>query len=275
MADEIITGSGLAAALGAKLLLDVCGPTAKYVGGELASYTKTGTQNLCRVFKNAAKQIRAQNKTQGQVPPRVLKEILSEGYFCEDELQALYLGGVLASSKGPVPRDDRAIAYCSLVNSLSTYQIRTHCIIYSALLRATHYCIGQEARPIKHAVSHWIKKHGLTVIILEKDYLSAMEFSREEQPTNMAQHSFVGLEKQGLSEHGVYVCHSRNSKDPKENGIAFRYFYPTILGVELFLWGQGFGDCGLEAYTPDLLKKIELPFTIEPYEVHPGEVGFA
>lgn len=98
MADEIITSSGLATALGAKLLLDVCGPTAKYVGGELASYTKIGTQNLRRVFEIAAKQLQAQNNTQGQVPPRVLKEILSEGYFCEDEFQALYLGGVLGDT---------------------------------------------------------------------------------------------------------------------------------------------------------------------------------
>jgi hypothetical protein len=118
MPNEIITTSGLAAAVGLKLLNDVCGPTAKYVGGELKSYTEVGVDNLKRVLKNAAKQIKAQNKDEGQVPPRVLKEILSEGYFCEDELCAMYLGGVLASSKSLVSRDDRAMSYCSLVSNL-------------------------------------------------------------------------------------------------------------------------------------------------------------
>ena len=245
MPNEIITSSGLAAALGAKLLLDVCGPTAKYVGGELASYTKIGAHNLKRVFENAAKQIKDQNKIEGQVPPRVLKEILSEGYFCEDELQAMYLGGVLASSKGPISRDDRAIAYCSLVSSLSTYQLRTHCILYSALLRTKYLKIGNPPYPLKENIFGWIQKHGLTVLIREIDYQSAMAF-----------------------------CQSRNPNNPKDNEIPFRYFYPTILGVELFLWGQGFGDHGVEAYRPQLLQKINLPVTTEPYEVYPNRVNF-
>jgi len=275
MPDEIITSSGLAAALGVKLLLDVCGPTAKYVGGELASYTQIGAQNLKRVFENAAKQINDQNKIEGQVPPRVLKEILSEGYFCEDEIQAMYLGGVLASSKGPISRDDRAISYCSLVSSLSTYQLRTHCILYSALLRTKYLQIGNPPYPIKENIFGWIQNHGLTVIIREIDYQSAMEFSGVEQPTIIAQHSFVGLEKKGLSEGGFHVCHSRNPNNPKESEVPFRYFYPTILGVELFLWGQGFGDSGLEAFRPELLQKVNIPLSIEPYEVHPNHVSFS
>src|SRR5208283_3371005 len=99
----------------------------------------------------------------------VLKEVLSEGYFCEDELQAMYLGGVLASSKSSVSRDDRAIAYCSLVSSLSSYQLRTHCILYSTILRATHFLIGGKPYPLKNALTT-IQKQSLTVVIREADY---------------------------------------------------------------------------------------------------------
>ncbi|MDE3068996.1 MAG: hypothetical protein KGJ60_15805 [Verrucomicrobiota bacterium] len=262
---------GAAAILGGKLLCDICGTSAKYLGGQLANYTEAGVQNLERIFENAAKQIQTRNKIEGQVPPRVLKKILSEGYFCEDEVQAMYLGGVLASSKGPVSRDDRAIAYCSLLSSLSTYQIRTHCILYSTILRATHFCVGGQPSPIK-IILPTIQKQSLTILIREADYRTAMDLSESEQPENIAQHSFVGLEKRGLSERGIYLCHPRN---PKDGEVPFRCFYPTILGAELFLWGNGFGDCGVEAYKPDLLQKIKLPFTVEPYEVHPGQVGFA
>ena len=259
---------GAAAILTGKLLYAACGPSAKYLGGKLAGYTEIGVQNLERIFKNAVKQLEANNKTGGQVPPRVLKEILSEGYFCEDELQAMYLGGVLASSKGPVSRDDRAIAYCSLISSLSSYQIRTHCILYSALLRATHFYIGRTQHPLENTVS-WIQKHGLTVVIREADYQAAMEFSAAEQATNISQHAFVGLEKQGLSEGGILAIQPYR---PKEGDVPFRFFYPTLLGVELFLWGQGIGDCGLEAFKPDLLKRINVPFVVEPQEVHPHKV---
>ncbi len=272
MPNEIITTSGLAAAVGLKLLNDVCGPTAKYVGGELKSYTEVGVDNLKRVLKNSAKQIKAQNKDEGQVPPRVLKEILSEGYFCEDELCAMYLGGVLASSKSLVSRDDRAMSYCSLVSSLSSYQLRTHCILYSVLLRTKHLQIGGTQYYPKEGLLTWIEKHGLTVTIRETDYQVAMEFSPLEQPTNIAQHAFVGLEKKGLSEGGFHV---RKQVHPSEGEVSFRYFYPTILGVELFLWGQGFGDSGLGAYKADLLQTIKLPFNVEPYGVYPNRVNFA
>lgn len=270
MPGEIISAPAAAAVLGGKLLYEVCGPTAKYLGGKLASYTEVGVQNLKRIFENAAKQIKAQNKTEGQVPSRVLKEILSEGYFCEDELQAMYLGGVLASSKSPVSRDDRAISYCSLVSSLSSYQLRTHCILYTALFKATHYRIGST----KHAISiiPALFKYGLTVCIREADYQTAMEFSTVEQSANIAQHSFVGLEKRGLSEGGIIVVQPRQ---PKDGDVPFRYFYPTILGVELFLWGQGIGDCGFSSNTPESVKKLKLPLVIEPYEVFPNQVSFS
>jgi len=286
MANEIIINNpgavavpGAAAVFSMKMLYDVCGPTAKYLGGKFANYTEIGVHNLERIFKNAAKQLQAQNTTEGQVPPRVLKEILSEGYFCEDELQAMYLGGVLASSKGPVSRDDRAIAYCSLVSSLSSYQLRTHCILYSTILRATYFEIGGKPHPLNDILKS-IQNLNLTILIREADYRAAMEFSEAEQPENIAQHSFIGLEKKGLSERGIYVCPPRNPKhayppgDPMGGEVPFRYFYPTILGVELFLWGQGFGDRGLEAYKPDLLQTIKLPFAVEPYQVYPGEVSF-
>jgi hypothetical protein len=271
MADEIITGSGLAIAVGVKLLNDVCGPTAKYVGGEIRSYTEIGVENLKRVFRNAAKHIQAQNKAEGQVPPRILKEVLSEGYFCEDEVQAMYLGGVLASSKCPVSRDDRGMSYCSLISSLSTYQLRTHFILYSALLRTKFFLIGGQRHPFNERAFAMIGKYGLTVLIREKDYQSAMQFSQHEQPSNIAIHSFVGLETKGLSVGGIQVCCPYN---PKDGEVPFRYFYPTILGVELFLWGQGMGDIGFKNFRPDLMQRLDLPFVVDSFEVHPHHLGF-
>lgn len=274
MAGEIITGKGLGIALGAKLLYDVCGPTAKYLGGELHSYAKQGIHNLKRVFGIAAQRVKELNKIDGQVPPRVLKEILSEGYFCEDELQACYLGGVLASSKGTISRDDRAVAYCSLVNSLSSYQLRTHCILYTTILHSSkaHF----------QNISRWMFRHGVTVCIRESDYLRAMDFSKTEQADVIEEHAFIGLEKRGLCEGGLQVIHphpirgpsSKRPCEPKREDVPFRYFRPTSLGVELFLWGQGLGDRGINAYSPELLPHLSFAFSITPYDVKFGKVSY-
>ena len=90
-----------------------------------------------------------------------------------------------------------------------------------------------------------------------------MEFNEDENPSVISQHSSVGLEKRGLLEGGSQVV-----TPPSESGEKpFRYFYPTTLGVELFLWGLGVGELGVEAYAPTLLKQIELPFNVAPSDV--------
>jgi hypothetical protein len=143
MPEEIITGSGLVTVLGVKLLHDVCGPTAKYLGGELKSYTEAGLENLKRVFGNAYRRIEAEHKHDGEVPARVLKSLLPEAYFCEDEVQAQYLGGILASAKGPIARDDRAVSHIRLLSGLSTYQIRH---ITSSILRFFGGTVNMQTR---------------------------------------------------------------------------------------------------------------------------------
>jgi hypothetical protein len=262
MPEELLT-TGLAAALGIKLVNDVCGPTAKYLGKELATYAKAGVENLKKVFHHAAAHLKATGKNGGQVPPRVLKEVLAQGYFCEDELQATYLGGVLASSKSEVSRDDRAISYAMLIAALSTYQIRTHYILYSSILRTRQY---PPDRVIKA-----ISSHGATIVIRESDYRMAMDFTGSESPEIIGQHAFVGLANRGLCEGGESVV---TPYQPKPGDEPFRYFYPTTLGIELFLWGLGCGEQGIAAFSPTLLERGDPSIAVEPYEVKHGRVSY-
>ena len=264
MPNEIISPNSVAALVGSKLVWEVCGPTSKYLGGELAKFAKVGVKNLKKVFKCAAEYLHRDNKTDGQVPPRVLRDVLNEGYFCEDELMASYLGGILASSKGPVSRDDRAVAHCALVSSLSSYQVRTHYILYSCILRTK--AIAEFPKNGFKDLLRWILLHdGGTVLIRESDYLDAMEFSDHEDASVIAEHTFIGLEQKGLSIGGATVCHphAQIRRQPKED---FRALHPTKFGIELFLWGLGLGDRGLASYDPANFPKL-LPPIIEPLRV--------
>jgi hypothetical protein len=88
------------------------GPTAEYLGGGLRAWTEKRVQNVATIFNKAQEKLGPEIEKAGSVPPRVLKEVLDEGSFCDDELTAEYFGGILASSRTPSGRDDRGRHIC-------------------------------------------------------------------------------------------------------------------------------------------------------------------
>jgi hypothetical protein len=153
-----------------------------------------------------------------------------------------------------------------MLSSLSSYQIRTHYLLYSCILRS-------EQHRWDETVKWMLRRFGITVAFEEEAYLAAMEFSEKESHGPIIEHVFTGLQKHGLAEKGLTVV-LPNEHIKKQPHPPFRYFYPTLAGTELFLWGLGVGDHGFEAYTPDLLKDGDLPKTIEPLDVQLGQVSW-
>src|SRR4051812_25084796 len=117
-------GTGLsilgAAAGSAQVVEKILGPTAEYLGNNLRDWTQRGVENVGRIFQTAQRKLGSKIESEGSVPPKVLKNILQEGAFCEDKLSTEYFGGVLASSRSEVSRDDRGAAFASLVGRLSS-----------------------------------------------------------------------------------------------------------------------------------------------------------
>ena len=126
-------GTGLAL-LGTKdLVSKILGPTAEYIGEGIKTWTEKRVNNVRRIFANAAKKLGDRIDSDGQVPPRILRGILEEGSVTDDPLAADYFGGVLASSRTSIGRDDRGATIISLLSRLSAYQIRTHYVLYSVI----------------------------------------------------------------------------------------------------------------------------------------------
>jgi hypothetical protein len=146
MTPDANTGlEALAAVQAAKTFLGpvaerVLGPTADLLGEGLRGWTENGRSNIARVFKRADERLTDKQRSSGSVPPKVLKAVIDEGAFCDDELAASYFGGVLASSKSEVGRDDRGAALAALVGRLSTYELRTHYLLYA---HAQRRLVGQ------------------------------------------------------------------------------------------------------------------------------------
>jgi hypothetical protein len=91
----------------------------KYNPGRKKTFSRA-VKNTGRVFEKAAKKLGEKIYDPGVVPPKGLKGVLENAPFCDDELGAEYFGGVLASSRSGVERDDRGAALLSLVGRLAS-----------------------------------------------------------------------------------------------------------------------------------------------------------
>lgn len=259
--------AGGLAVLGSRDLLNrLLGPSADYVGGEAKDLIKKCNVNLDNIFRKALKKLGKKLETPGGINPKVLKRVFDEGQFCEDEITAEYLGGVLASSRTEVSRDDRGATYINLISSMSTYQLRTHYIFYT-LLRKTFL-------PFNSVVFPGTDRQIMCIYIPTADYYSYMDFDSDfptdDQKTSILTHCMNGLRRQNLvgeitfGEKALFLEAPLN-KFPNllidkemlsDHGITF---LPNPEGMELYLWGHGLGDFSHLQFLSDALRVEPLP----------------
>ena len=259
---DIGPGNGLTilggALLSKDLLIKLLGPTAEYLGRELRNYTEKGAENLRRIFGHAIKTLGVKLENPGQVPAKVLKGILAEGFYCEDELTAQYFGGVMASSRSGVSRDDRGASFTALIGRLSTYQIRTHFIFYSIF---KILCNGR-----KEDLNFRENLLKFRIFIPSPSYIKAIDLQEGEDLNVLMPHILDGLCRETL------LCPTWAMGDPKpitrllkipveSPGIAF---IPAPVGLELYLWAHGLstvpvGNFLSADFHPMQLEGIQLP----------------
>ncbi len=237
----------------AKLLEKLLGPTADYLGGEIRNYTEKGFANLRRIFQHAAHTLGKRLDEPGQVPPKVLKGVLDEGYFCEDQLSGQYFGGVLASSRSGVSRDVRGSSFIALIRRLSAYQIRSHFIFYT-LFKAL--CGG---RSVNLGIS--TERDKFKIFVPFTSYFVAMDYQQGEVPNVLLPHVMNGLSREeliGLDWSMGSPKHIKKSEniEPDTPGIVFR---PSAVGLELYLWAHGLSTVPIT----DFLKVDFRPMQLE------------
>lgn len=226
----------LGTALGTKdLVIKLLGPTADYVGEGLRYWTENRVKNVARIFGKAAQRLGDNIDLPGcSVPPRVLKGILEDGSFCEDELAADYFGGVLASSRTATSRDDRGASMVALLSRLTTYQIRSHFLFYSIVKSVFN---GTDLNVLKPD-----GREAMLTFVSRDCYVAGMDFSENENVEIVLNHVLFGLSRESLIEpyfrsgSGTHIEGYSRQTDP---GLSFS---PASLGVELFHWAHGMGD---------------------------------
>jgi len=235
------------------------GPTADYLGELLQGEVQKRAENIGRIFQKAAKKLGSKIDKPGQVHPKLLKGLILDGSFCEDELTAEYYGGILASSRTGVSRDDRGATYLEQISRLSTYQVRTHFIIYTVIKKlfqgTTHVNPGED-------------RIAMQIYIPHSDYYRAMAFDDNDEKGDLIglcmDHSFTGLNASDLAlflYNGSSDYLSQNFPGlifPKSGFIV----QPTPAGLYFYLWATGHGHILLEyLLTADIT--IEVPEDIK------------
>jgi hypothetical protein len=251
----------------ADLAKQILGATADYVGQGLQTWTDKRVENVTNIFKNAEQKLGDAINGEGTVPPRVLGLILDQGSYASDPVSTAYFGGILASSRSGVSRDDRGAVMAALVGRLSAYELRSHYIFYSV----AHKLL--QGRDIYFSIG--VSRDRFRILLPLMEYFRAMDFQDGEDHELLIAHTLNGLAKEGLTDaffasgdaYGLSQLGVPNSPGP---GVAFQ---PSALGVELFLWAHGLP----QVYVNDFLKvgkefERSLPIRIPEHASIVGEL---
>ena len=249
MAKTAVPSSDRTAAIARIPLARVLGPSADAVGEALRRYTEYQLRNVQRIVECA--DAKASSLEEGaKVNVRVAHVVLTDGSYCDDELVANYLGGLLAGSRSPEGGDDRAVSWSKIVTSLSSLQVRAHYLLYrewAARLRIIGvYELGVEA--------------GRTQATME---ISSGQFARLiVGASGVDEHDAVsqviaGLISVGLLDDGFTY-----------NGELVRVT-PSVAGLELYGWAQG-----LPGLSPRAFASRARVFDTAAALPRPSAVGF-
>lgn len=252
----------LGGAIGSKdLVVKLLGPTADYLGEELQSFTQKRVENIKKIFETASRIAGDDLEKEGSVPPRVLKGIINEGSYINEELSSEYFGGVLASSRTNISRDDRGSTYISLLSRLSSYQIRTHYIFYTLI----KILFNGENEALLESQKNYFD---LKVYLPISCYCKAMEFDKDEFENRWSflSQATHGLLRENLISNSNFTIGPANLLQKKyqevdKDGIVF---VPTTYGIDLFTWAHGHCDFPYNEFLnpkfkPNELKELKIP----------------
>jgi len=241
--------TGLLAYASKDVIAKVLGPTADYVGQETKGLLEKCNINLADIFKVAYKKLKKQKIDHGQVNLRVFKDVINEGKFTEDEIFHEYFGGILACSKTPDGKDDRGIYYLSLIKNLSMYQLRLHYLTY---LKICIHCHEYS----EHYLDNLQNRKRITINIPRTSVLNALGLiDYTKRSDQYIVHALIGLrEKLLISEEAVLSGGKVMIK-------------PTLLGCELFLWGNGLGDLSASEFNRVDIDSLDKLFDVDDISI--------
>lgn len=236
--DPIVAG-GLAAAKAAaadpeakkttwSLVGRVLGPAADEYGAHLAERVAAWrVRNAERIAEKAAEKATGRD---GVVPPRVAYKILDDGTLTDDDVAVEYLSGMLAGSRTPSGKDDRALVWSDLVSRMSSIQVRAHYLLYR------EWALGlPDGGVIDLGMTEGRRRAEMHTPLI--DFGVALGVHGDEIETldellNIVSHAITGLLRNDLLDDEYRFGYRANESDsPFEHYLRV---YPSVAGLELY-----------------------------------------
>jgi hypothetical protein len=196
-----------------------------------------GSPTWNKIVTKAEAKLGAAKEDRGQVPPRVILQVLEQGTWCDAEVMSEYFGGILAASRSPDGVDDRGASWAALVSRLSTADVYLHYLAYDAFRRLY---LGQDLALGDNQV-----RDTRDVYLSAGEILSAMGLEVTDENwgktvvpslTALIREDLVGAtHTAGPQAH----LETRKQIDSPDTGLTF---VPSVPGIELFLWAHGHGS---------------------------------
>lgn len=225
------------------LLGKFLGPTAEYIGNGLPYHMDKAVQNISKIIEYALHIFESKPYDDGVINPRILRHIINEGAFCEDEVIRAYFGGILASSRKKNMQDERGLNFITILESVSSYQLRTHYICYTLMKEKynnnpTELNLTSVESTLESTPSF---VESTPIFITYEEFLRTMNIERGDANLILP-HIFSGLLRLDLISDYFYTGTNKFKsfyKDDKESGFAVT---PSQFGIELYLWANGYPD---------------------------------
>jgi hypothetical protein len=231
-AAKALTGNDKTPGLVKRLL----GPLADEWGNQLADWAKFRRENVQQVLDAAERKLGDRVEEDAEVSPRIVSRVFEEGSYSNDRIMGEYLGGVLASSRTSDGRDDRGIRFLNLITDMSSYDLRTHFVLYQAARQTYLRCGLDESHVWGYTTSYDLAR--LKVFVPYKSSVGSMDFTTED-PQEILSGVLFGLDALELVSSWQLSTEAKLQERNLAIPSGALEFIPSPLGIQLFVWAQG------------------------------------
>ncbi len=243
--EALLSGGAVAWLLTNKELTNkLLGPSADYIGDLSKRFLEHALEkqprNIANIFIKATKKLGNKVDEPGAIEPRILKTIIEDGAFIEEDLVADYYAGVLASSRDKDGKNDNGLPYLKLLQSMSSFDLILHSLLYKT--------VQGEFKESAYRIGNPNERHKMELFVpYEQLVIELMKYSPNTNTTNA--YSKIADTMFRFSQHSIILerwelAPAKSIKTTTKGKVSTSglIFTPAPVGTCLALWGYGNGD---------------------------------
>lgn len=111
----------------------VFGPSLGIFGDNMGKWTERWSEGFFRISDRAARKLGDKAEQPGEVPPRIMQRVVTDGAWANDPVVEEYYAGLIAGSRSSDGSDDSNLSTIALLAGLGSREVRLHYVIYRTI----------------------------------------------------------------------------------------------------------------------------------------------